>query len=172
MNDLHTNQLKKHILAVSTCKIHRLKTNSVSVTILDMVRCLYSGRSVLLYRLCVSVLNIYMCVCVHRHILPITSLGRFWETMFTSNTWRNLIEWQTSVWQQGSRCGTWERWVPFLAYPQVAIWLQTGSCFPLGLFLFPSSKVVVKHHPLVFTSCFPAFLIMASVAGAFSERMV
>lgn len=44
MNDLHTNQLKKHILAVSTCKIHRLKTNSASATILNMVRCLYSGE--------------------------------------------------------------------------------------------------------------------------------
>lgn len=70
MNDWYTNQLKKHILAVSTCKIHRLKTNSTSFTALSMVRCPYPGRSLFVKkgRLCVCMCVIYMDVDIYLSI--------------------------------------------------------------------------------------------------------
>lgn len=64
MNNRHTKQLKKHILAVSTCKIHRLKTNSTSVTALSMGRCPYPGSSVFMEKgrtLCVCIVCVYVC---------------------------------------------------------------------------------------------------------------
>lgn len=64
MNNWHTNQLKKHILGVSTCKIHRLKTNSTSVTALTMVRCPYQGG--------VFMKKGRLCVCVDTHISSCT----------------------------------------------------------------------------------------------------
>lgn len=64
-NNRHTKQLKKHILAVSTCKIHRLKTNSTSVTALSMGRCPHPGTSVFMKKgqtLCVCIVCVCMCV--------------------------------------------------------------------------------------------------------------
>lgn len=43
---------------------------------------------------------------------------------------------------------------------------------PFKLFVFPSSKMGVKLCPLIVAGCFLTLLIMTSVAGAFSKRVL
>lgn len=72
--DRYTNQLKKHVLAVSTCKIHRLKTNSASFTALSMVKCPYPGRSLFMKKgrlrvcMCVIYMDVDIYTCIARDI--------------------------------------------------------------------------------------------------------
>lgn len=152
MSNQHTNQLKKHILAVSTCKIHRLKTNSTSVTALNMVRCLYlvgvfSWRKV---RLCVCVK--YMCVDTHMLLaIPLGEILGHCVYMYYPKEcdWvaNQCLATRDDIWDLGE--------ISPKTHPQVAIWLQLGSCSLLDLFLF--TLLGVQHLPLVVTSCLPPF---------------
>lgn len=63
MSDQHANQLRKHIFAVSICKIHRLNTNPTSVTAPSVISCPYPGRSVCMRKdqtLCLFIIYIFL----------------------------------------------------------------------------------------------------------------
>lgn len=68
-----------------------------------------------------------------------TPLERFGETYISVLLWRNLIEWQTSVWQRGSSSQAQGRLIQLLASPTCP--LSAGRCMLLPWdFSFPFLK--------------------------------
>lgn len=164
-NNRHTNQLKKHILAVSTCKIYRLKTNSTPVPALNMVRCLYQVGVFSWWKtLCVLE---YMCV--DPHTLPAMPLGfgtlclrvipqETWLSSkpVSSKTGGNLgLERDQS---QGTSTGCHMTSVRFL--------------FPSWAFSLPLLKEGGETSPISSYKLLSSFHIMTGIDCAFFERMV
>lgn len=134
-NNRHINQLKKHILAVSTCKIHRLKRNSTSVTALNMVRCPYqvgdfSWRKA---RPCVCVVH----VCRYTHLASYTFGQILGQCLHVIPEESGLSSKPVSG-NKGANLGL-ER-DQSQGTSTAATWLQSGSCSLPELFLSPSPR--------------------------------